>query len=77
MAPYRQQAGGYLQDPSATDTCAFCTYGNSDAFLEALNMSYADVWRNFGLMWVYVAVNIAGAVFLYWLARVPKRARHK
>jgi hypothetical protein len=24
-------------------------------------------------MWVFIAFNVVGAVFLYWLARVPKK----
>ena len=77
LQPYLELAPGYLQDPAATTTCEYCTYGSSDVFLEALGMSYGDVWRNFGILWVYIGFNIAGALFLYWLARVPKRAVHK
>jgi ABC-type multidrug transport system permease subunit len=35
----------------------------------------ADRWRNFGLLFVYVAFNVFGALFLYWLTRVPKKAK--
>lgn len=34
-----------------------------------------DTWRDFGLMWVYIAFNIPGAEFIYWLVRVPKGKR--
>ena len=33
--------------------------------------------RDFGIMWVYILVNIFGAVGIYWLARVPKKSKHK
>ncbi|KAL2831229.1 ABC-2 type transporter-domain-containing protein [Aspergillus cavernicola] len=63
---------GYLQNPDATSQCAFCTMDKTDAFLLSVGSKYSEAWRNFGLMWVYIAFNIAGALFIYWLARVPK-----
>lgn len=30
---------------------------------------------SFGLMWVYIIFNIFGALVLYWLVRVPKKAK--
>lgn len=35
----------------------------------------ADRWRNFGIMWAFIIFNIFGALFLYWLTRVPKKAK--
>ncbi|KAL2866024.1 pleiotropic drug resistance family ABC transporter [Aspergillus lucknowensis] len=63
---------GYLQDPSATSECSFCTMDKTDTFLLSVGSTFSEAWRNFGLMWVYIVFNIAGAVFIYWLARVPK-----
>ncbi|OJJ00646.1 hypothetical protein ASPVEDRAFT_27360 [Aspergillus versicolor CBS 583.65] len=63
---------GYLQDPDATSQCAFCTMDKTDNFLMQVGSNFDDAWRNFGLMWVYIFFNIVGAVFIYWLARVPK-----
>ena len=65
-------AGGYLSNPDATSDCSFCSMSKTDSFLARVNSFYGDAWRNFGLMWVFIAFNIAGAVFIYWLARVPK-----
>lgn len=42
--------------------------------LSKLKTSYR---RNFGLIWIFVAANIAGAFLLYWLARVPKGGKAK
>ncbi|KAJ5774780.1 CDR ABC transporter [Penicillium paradoxum] len=69
--------GGYLIDEKATSDCSFCTVGETDTFLLGVSSKFEDAWRNFGLMWVYIAFNIAAAVFLYWLARVPKGSRSK
>ncbi|PNS14521.1 Brefeldin A resistance protein [Sphaceloma murrayae] len=71
MQPYINRVGGYLQDPGARTDCAYCTFDDSNVFLNSVGMDYKDVWRNFGLVWVYIGVNIAGAIFFYWL-RVPK-----
>ncbi|KAL4774475.1 ABC-2 type transporter-domain-containing protein [Aspergillus nidulans var. acristatus] len=72
MDPYISQLGGYLQNPDATSECTFCQISSTDTFLSAVYSNYDDAWRNFGLMWAYIAFNIAAAVFIYWLARVPK-----
>ncbi|OJJ07745.1 hypothetical protein ASPVEDRAFT_178581 [Aspergillus versicolor CBS 583.65] len=63
---------GYVQNPMATSDCMLCTVSKTDLFLAAVGSDFDDAWRNFGLMWVYIAFNIVGAVFIYWIARVPK-----
>ncbi|KAL4798982.1 ABC-2 type transporter-domain-containing protein [Aspergillus venezuelensis] len=77
MQPYIDAAGGYLQNPDATSDCTFCQISKTDTFLLSVSSSYDDAWRNFGLMWVYIVFNIAAAVFIYWLARVPKGSKTK
>jgi ATP-binding cassette subfamily G (WHITE) protein 2 (PDR) len=42
-------------------------------FLETVGIDFANRWRDFAMMWVYILVNIGAAVALYWLCRVPKR----
>jgi ABC-type multidrug transport system permease subunit len=68
---------GYLQNPNATSDCTFCQISSTDTFLAAVQSNFDDAWRNFGLMWVYIAFNIAGAIFIYWIARVPKGSKNK
>ncbi|CAI7659564.1 unnamed protein product [Penicillium pancosmium] len=63
---------GYILNPEALSDCSLCTISKTDAFLAQIGSSFDTAWRNFGLMWVYIAFNIVGAVFIYWLARVPK-----
>nr|BAD42437.1 ATP binding cassette transporter [Penicillium digitatum] len=72
MSAYIKVAGGYLQNPMATTDCAFCTVSTTNMFLSRISSTFSEAWRNFGLMWVYIIFNIAGALFIYWLARVPK-----
>ncbi|KAI0408526.1 ABC-2 type transporter-domain-containing protein [Xylaria palmicola] len=74
MAAQIDQIGGYLVPGTEQNTadCMYCSVGRTNDYLAGISIEYADRWRNFGILWVYVAVNIAGALFLYWLTRVPK-----
>lgn len=74
---YQQAAGGYLQDPNARGNCSFCTYDNTDVFLNQVSANYDDRWRNFGILWAFIVFNVCAAVFFYWLARVPKNKGKK
>lgn len=79
MEPWISKAGGYL-DPassSSTTSCSFCSMSSTDAFLAAIGSRYSQAWRDFGLLWAYVVFNIGAALFIYWLARVPKGASAK
>ncbi|EXJ73588.1 ATPase [Cladophialophora psammophila CBS 110553] len=72
MRSYMDSFGGYLQNPSGTGNCSYCQVSTTDAFLASVSSHPQYMWRNFGLMWPYIAFNVIGAIFLYWLARVPK-----
>jgi ATP-binding cassette subfamily G (WHITE) protein 2 (PDR) len=67
--------GGYLVDKAATSACRFCSVSDTNVFLASFNASYDNRWRNFGIMWAYIVFNVAMAVFMYWLVRVPKGAK--
>lgn len=75
MEAYIQLRGGYVTNPDATANCGFCPMSSTDTFLLGVSSEFSTAWRNFGLMWVYIAFNTAAAVFLYWLVRVPKGTR--
>lgn len=73
MEPYMLKAGtGYLLHPEATDSCNLCTFDTTEAFLTRFNAPYSEAWRNFGIIWAYIAFNILASLALYWLVRVPK-----
>lgn len=72
LASYMAQAGGKLINEDATDTCVYCPLAETNAFLSGVKSNYEDRWFNFGILWVYVAFNIVGALFIYWLVRMPK-----
>jgi ATP-binding cassette subfamily G (WHITE) protein 2 (PDR) len=75
MSSYIGTAGGYLLNPNATSDCQYCTVAETNIYLKAFNSNYSLRWRNFGILWAYILFNVAGAIFFYWLARVPSKAK--
>ena len=73
LSSYIDTAGGFITNASATGICQYCPVKDTTQFLETVGINFANRWRDFGFMWVYICVNIAAAVALYWLCRVPKR----
>lgn len=67
-------AGGYLVNGEATTDCQYCSVSESDDLLATFSSVYSHRWRNFGILQGYVIFNAAMAVFIYWLARVPKNS---
>ncbi|PVH92147.1 hypothetical protein DM02DRAFT_544241 [Periconia macrospinosa] len=70
LAPYASAAGGNLLNPDSTSQCQYCPFTTSDQFLRNLSISYSRRWRDFGLVWVYVAVNVFFAIAFYYCFRV-------
>ncbi|OAA59699.1 ABC-2 type transporter [Niveomyces insectorum RCEF 264] len=73
MAAYIQSNTGYLMDNGSTTECLFCPISETNNYLASVNVYYGDRWRNFGILWAYILFNIAGALVIYRLARVPKK----
>ena len=74
LQPYVDSTGGYILDK---DGCQLCPMSSTNTFLDSINASYSERWRNFGLVIVFIAINIVLTGFFYWLARVPKGDRQK
>jgi ABC-type multidrug transport system permease subunit len=72
MAPFTQMVGGQVYNSAATEACQFCMLADTNTFLTSVQVEYGQRWRNYGIVWVYVAFNLVGMIGLYWLARVPK-----
>jgi ATP-binding cassette subfamily G (WHITE) protein 2 (PDR) len=70
LQSYASAAGGTIQNPGATAACEYCSLSNSDQFLASVSISYSDRWRNFGILFAFIAFNIFLAVLTYWLFRV-------
>lgn len=76
MAPYIASVGGKLQDPTSS-LCKFCQITSTDTFLAQLSASYDTRFRDMGVFIAFIVINWILSMFLYWLARVPKRSRQK
>ena len=75
MSEFLKTEPGYLTDENATANCEFCTVSSTNTYLTLLSSSYSTRWRNFGIMWAFIIFNIFAALFLYWLARVPRKQK--
>ena len=75
MHDYISLAGGYVNNPEATQDCQFCYASDTNVYLTGVSASYANRWRDFGIMWAFIIFNVIAALFLYWLARVPKKQK--
>ncbi|KAG7096765.1 hypothetical protein E1B28_004176 [Marasmius oreades] len=75
LAPFMSFAGGRLFNPEAISGCEYCVLNDTNVFLKQVSSSYESRWRNFGILWAYIGFNLLAALFIYWLARVPKRSK--
>lgn len=72
MTEHISAAGGYLLESDTTSNCQYCNVKETNVYLAGIHADYDTRWRNFGIMWSYVAFNVAAALILYWVARMPK-----
>ena len=61
---------GTLLNPDATSACEYCRYSVGDQYLQTVNMSFDNRWRNFGFMCVYVVFNAAVCFAFFYLTKV-------
>ncbi|CAK7567123.1 MAG: Multidrug resistance protein [Sporothrix epigloea] len=73
LQEYMKVAGGYVTNENATSACSFCAVSDTNSALASVNSYYSERWRNFGILWAFIIFNIFGALFVYWLTRVPKK----
>ncbi|KAI8068628.1 ABC-2 type transporter-domain-containing protein [Gongronella butleri] len=67
---------GYLSNPNAVapEQCGYCLYNTGNEFFESrFGWSFANKWRNFGILLAYLIFNIALVVVLVYLRRKPRR----
>ena len=75
LKEYISTAGGYVTNPDAIQGCLFCPVSDTDTLLAAFSIEFGDRWRSFGISLAYSVFNVVASLFLYWLARVPKRSQ--
>lgn len=64
--PYTQEAGGYVQT-GADGMCQFCQYATGDQFGRGFNVSYSNIWRDFGIFCGFIVFNYAVVYFATFL----------
>lgn len=72
LQPYLQLAPGRLSNPDATSQCHYCQLSVADQYLEPRGIEWTLRWRNFGLVWAYVAFDLFMIPVLYYLFRMKK-----
>lgn len=72
LEKYATLAGGQVINKSATSNCEYCPVNVADQFIAGSGIHYDERWRNFGLVWAYIAFNIFIAVMTYYLFRVKR-----
>ncbi|KAL2815809.1 ABC-2 type transporter-domain-containing protein [Aspergillus cavernicola] len=69
---YLTMAGGQLLNSDASSNCEYCSVSVADQYLASTGIVYSQRWRNFGIMWAFIAFNVFIAVMMYYLVRVKK-----
>lgn len=78
MASYIAAVGdGIVFNPTASADCQFCSITSTNSFLATIGVNFDNRWRDYGILWGFIVFNVFGALFFYWLARVPKGSRAK
>lgn len=77
MQEYISYAGGYLTNPSATESCEYCSVSSTNTFLASLSIFSSEQGRNVGVFIAFIIFDWICTVAFYYLARVPKGTREK
>lgn len=72
LGPYAEATFGNILTPNSTTSCNYCSMTSSTPFLISVHALVSQAWRNFGIIIAFTAINVVGALFFYWLGRVPK-----
>lgn len=72
LEKYATAAGGQILNLDATSDCKYCPLSIADQSLSAFGIEYSQRWRNFGIMWAFIAFNVFMAVAMYYLVRVKR-----
>ena len=75
LGPFSDTAGGRVLTPGALDRCGYCPLATTNDFLARFDLRFDTRWRDFGIVWLYILLNIVAALGLYWFVRMPKVKR--
>jgi ABC-type multidrug transport system permease subunit len=77
LGAFADASGGKVLTPNSRDICSYCPATSSNVLLGQFDISYSTRWRDFGIIWVYIFLNIGFALGFYWAFRVPKQRSTK
>ena len=69
---FLSQNAGYLMNPEATESCAYCKFDTGDAYAQTLDYHYADRWRNWAVL-IRWTLNLLAIWLFTWLHRSKLR----
>jgi ABC-type multidrug transport system permease subunit len=72
LGEYINLAGGQLLDWNVTSDCRYCAVQKADQYIAGSQINFSDRWRNFGIVWAYIALNTLVATLTYYLFRVRR-----
>ncbi|KAF4956487.1 hypothetical protein FSARC_11549 [Fusarium sarcochroum] len=77
LQPILSSAPGQLQNPQATEACRYCAFRNADQYLSVSRIVWSERWRNSGIVWAFIGINMMIAIATYYLFRVKKWSKKK
>ncbi|TDZ72098.1 Brefeldin A resistance protein [Colletotrichum trifolii] len=72
-ADFLATSPGYLVNPNGTETCDFCKYSTRSDYLDTLDYSYSDRWRNWAVLVGWCLANFLLIWFVTWLTLIKYR----
>jgi ATP-binding cassette subfamily G (WHITE) protein 2 (SNQ2) len=70
---FLSQHAGYLLNPDATESCAYCKFNVGDDYGQTLDYYYADRWRDWAVLLGFALANLLAIWFFTWLYRSKLR----
>lgn len=67
LGEYLGRMTGYVKDPGAVDSCAFCPYSVGDEYAAQFGFFYSDRWRDWGVFAAFCVSTLAIAFVVSWL----------
>jgi ATP-binding cassette subfamily G (WHITE) protein 2 (SNQ2) len=72
-AEFLSEHAGYLVNPNATESCAYCRYSYGDDYAQTLDYYHGDRWRDWAVLLGFAIANVLAIWFFTWLYRVKMR----
>ncbi|KAL3421387.1 ABC transporter CDR4-like protein 3 [Phlyctema vagabunda] len=75
LRSFIESSQGYVSNGNSTSDCMYCPTSTTNEYLATISIRWSEAWRNLCLIWVYIVVNVIGALAIYWLVRMPKKVK--